>query len=153
MIEPSIPYLTFYNQSAIARLIETKADLNRQGKNKNTPLTYAAEIGDIQIIETLIQAGADIEARGGSYSATPLYYAAKAGHAEVVQRLLEAGAKTEARDQFCYTSDQTKVIGYTPLHQAAKVGHAQVVQILLQYQANIGAQDSLKYTLTIGDSI
>jgi ankyrin repeat protein len=59
-----------------------------------TVLYLAAKHGHEQVVRTLLEAGADVEAALPS-GARP-YIAAQNGHVEVVRTLLEAGAQVEA---------------------------------------------------------
>ena len=93
-------------------------------------LHLAAEAGNEQIVQFLLEKGTDINARDGSQN-TPLHRAASYGHEQVAQLLLSTGADIEARDE-----DQR-----TPLHHAAENGHEQVAELLLEKGADIEARD------------
>jgi ankyrin repeat protein len=63
-----------------------------------TPLTCAARNGDAEIVQKLIDNGADIEAKD-SKGRTPLYYAKSSRHAEVLHMLLER-SNTNTKEVF-----------------------------------------------------
>ena len=65
------------------------------------------------MVRTLIEAGADVNARTNEYhiNETPLYWAAEKGKADVVRILIEAGADVNA-------CSDNEISG--PLHWAAK---------------------------------
>ena len=63
------------------------------------PLYYAASYGLTTVVRYLLNAGANLEARGGRGGATPLNIASFRGYADVVQLLLEHGADPEAPDE------------------------------------------------------
>ncbi|CEL08194.1 hypothetical protein ASPCAL11345 [Aspergillus calidoustus] len=98
-----------------------------------TPLAYAAQSGQVRMVEILLAAGVDIEARDNRKSSsvsdismggrTPLSRAAGRGQGAVVQLLLEKGADSNAWDSW----------GKTPLLYAARNGHLETVRILLQH--------------------
>jgi hypothetical protein len=67
--------------------------------NMNEELLSAARQGDLAAVKTLLQKGADLEAKT-PYGQTPLYLAAMNGHEEVVLALLDKGATTEVHDTF-----------------------------------------------------
>lgn len=94
-----------------------------------TPLHLAVWMGHNAIVQTLVAAGANIEALWGSDSATPLHLAAVTGHDAVVETLLAEGANINNR-----SSNEL-----TPLMHAAIKGHTTVVEALLRAGANIDA--------------
>jgi len=62
---------------------------------------HAARNGDTDIVRVLLDAGADVNARGKANNHTVLYCAGGHGHVDTVRLLLEAGADASAR----FTSD------------------------------------------------
>uniref|UniRef100_A0A7N9AUF9 Poly [ADP-ribose] polymerase n=1 Tax=Mastacembelus armatus TaxID=205130 RepID=A0A7N9AUF9_9TELE len=93
---------------------------------KSTPLHFAAGFGRKNVVDFLLQNGANVYARddGGLIS---LHNACSFGHAEVVRLLLHHGADANARDNW----------NYTPLHEAAIKGKIDTVQLLLQHGADV----------------
>jgi len=89
-------------------------------QNSNSPLLAAAEGGHSEVVDLLLQAGADLNGNN-STGYTPLCAAAHNGHVPVVQKLLEAKAEIE----------KPTFRGDTPLILAAGKGHSEVVKILL----------------------
>jgi len=59
-----------------------------------TPLHWAALKGHEEIVEALIDAGADLNTTN-NLGRTPLHWAALKGHEEIVEALREAKAKAE----------------------------------------------------------
>ena len=97
-----------------------------ENKENNIKLQEAAERGDVDAIDHLIKAGAEVNARGpGLWSA--LHVAARYGHAEVVQRLVQHGANMEQRSGSHFTA----------LHHAAMRGHADVIAVLASEKADL----------------
>ena len=94
-----------------------------------TPLHNAAENDEAKVVASLLDGGADIEARNKK-GATPLDVAAAYNKPEVVALLLDRGANIEAR---------TKE-GVTSLHFAAAHNKSEVVALLLDRGANIEAR-------------
>ena len=84
-----------------------------------TPLLDAAMHGFPDVVEALLDHGADLQATNCSHF-TALHWAAWAGHAEVVKRLLARGADVH------YVDDS----GYTPLFWAEYWGRADCVKLL-----------------------
>jgi uncharacterized protein len=70
---------------------------------RNTPLHYAAIQGKEEVVDWLLDEGADPNAVG-EHEFTPLHEAVQHGHAQIVTRLLNCGAnpamKTEMGDAF-----------------------------------------------------
>jgi len=64
------------------------------------PLYYAASFGLTEVVRYLLNAGADIEARGGRGGATPLNIASFRGHYDAAKLLLERGADPHAEDRY-----------------------------------------------------
>jgi outer membrane protein assembly factor BamB len=91
-------------------------------------LREAARAGDLAQIESLLAAGAPVDAPA-RYGQTPLYLAADKGHLEAVRRLVEAGADVNVRDGFFRAS---------PLALALSGEHYEVVRYLLDH----GAEDA-----------
>uniref|UniRef100_A0A6I8RKH7 Poly [ADP-ribose] polymerase n=1 Tax=Xenopus tropicalis TaxID=8364 RepID=A0A6I8RKH7_XENTR len=92
---------------------------------KSTPLHFAAGFGRKDVVEHLLQSGANVHARDDG-GLIPLHNACSFGHAEVVSLLLRHGADPNARDNW----------NYTPLHEAAIKGKIDVCIVLLQHGAD-----------------
>uniref|UniRef100_A0ABM5G180 Poly [ADP-ribose] polymerase n=1 Tax=Pogona vitticeps TaxID=103695 RepID=A0ABM5G180_9SAUR len=92
---------------------------------KSSPLHFAAGFGRRDVVEYLLQSGANVHARDDG-GLIPLHNACSFGHAEVVNLLLRHGADPNARDNW----------SYTPLHEAAIKGKIDVCIVLLQHGAD-----------------
>lgn len=90
------------NNEAVKQFIDDGAELNQQDKQGWTALNWAAAKGNLEVLETLLQAGADPFAVGRDLR-TPEMIALAAGHAEAVKRLRRA---SEARDAGASQSDR-----------------------------------------------
>ena len=78
--------------------------------NNTTDLMLAAANGHTAEVQTLIEAGADVNA-SGRIGNTALIYAAQEGHSEIVELLLEAGAYAHQANDFNATA-QSLAEGY-----------------------------------------
>ncbi len=75
-----------------------------------TPLDWASRGGHDTVVQQLLDAGADANAKGED-GWTPLYWASRGGHDTVVQQLLNAGADANVKDEY----------GWTPLYWASEM--------------------------------
>ncbi|RYO99982.1 hypothetical protein DL766_000358 [Monosporascus sp. MC13-8B] len=96
--------------------------------SKRTPLQQACLRNYPEVVEALLDAGANIEAGPPSYS-PPLVFAAGKGHIAVMKVLLDRRPNINA----------SKENGWTALHAASFNGHALVVRLLAQHGADIAA--------------
>ncbi len=79
--------------------IERGDDIDERRLIGWTALHHAALAGHLEVVRTLIDAGANVNYRTVDTYRTPLHHAALNGHTEIVQLLLDAGAKTGERDK------------------------------------------------------
>ncbi len=103
--------------------------VNAQAGYYGSPLQAASYQGHDNVVQILLDKGADVNARAGHYG-NPLQAASYQGHDNVVQILLDKGADVNAR------------AGHygNPLQAASYQGHDNVVQILLDKGADVNAQ-------------
>ena len=85
-----------------------------------TALHWAAIRGHGELVETLVEAGAEVNAIGGD-GGTPLHWACHHDDVGTVRLLLDGGADPAIRNRW----------GRTPLHVAARRGCTQVAMLLL----------------------
>jgi ankyrin repeat protein len=93
-----------------------------------TPLFLAAKAGASDIVQLLLNKGADINSTTGG-GASALYIACQSGNVEVVKVLLESKAKPDLLTDF----------GWSPLFVAAYKGYSDIVKLLLEAGANVNA--------------
>jgi ankyrin repeat protein len=111
----------------IARLLiqnGSGAETNMEAREaeNNTPLHYASDNGFADVVQELINNGADINSKCDC-EWTPLHWACQNGHPKVVQILIDHGASINEQD----SSDAT------PLHYASSNGRLDVIYILGRY--------------------
>jgi ankyrin repeat protein len=99
-------------------------------------LAFAASHGRTDIVKSLLEKGADVNAGSDMYSPTALGAAIANGHAGVVRVLAENGADVNGRDKS----------GQTYLIFAVVLGQAEVVKVLLQVGADVNTGDNFGVT-------
>jgi ankyrin repeat protein len=120
------------NVDILALLIEHGADVEGRSRSINggTPLHRAAWDGRLEVGQSLLDRGANINSRNNSGN-TPLSYAVINKHVEFVRMLLERGAVIDGQD----------IYGNTPLHRAAQGVCTQAVQLLLEHGADVNVRN------------
>jgi ankyrin repeat protein len=107
----------------------------RRGANANARyrgrpvLLWAIQEGHLNVVKTLIAAGASMERRDDD-GFTPLDQAAGEGNIQIVRQLLRSGANVNGRTR-----------NGTPLHTACAYGHVAIVRLLLDSGADPSATD------------
>jgi uncharacterized protein len=87
--------------ATIATLVEARADVNARfhGPHAETPLHWAASSDDVEALDALLDAGADIDADGGVIGGgSPLADARAFRQLRTAHRLVERGAQTTLAD-------------------------------------------------------
>jgi uncharacterized protein len=88
--------------ATVALLVEAGADVNARfggGRHDETPLHWAASSDDVEVLDALLDLGADIEAPGAVIAGgTPLTDARAFGQWRAAHRLVERGASTTIDD-------------------------------------------------------
>jgi len=122
-------------QALLARHVSADGKDDRRGQ---TALMWAASEGHADIVQALIDAGADVKARLPS-GFTPLLFAARDGRGDVVRVLLKAGADVnEAVPPGKRSSYGGRLppVGATPLLMAVVNGHFELAAHLLDAGAD-----------------
>jgi choloylglycine hydrolase len=114
----------------------SKKDLQTE-KNKYglTSLHWAAYLGDLQAVRTLVDHNTELNTQTKT-GTTALMGAAQSGHLEVVRYLVEKGADIDSKD----TS------GDTALVIALGFGQSEIAQYLIEKEANAGKANSRNLT-------
>ncbi len=113
---------------AVQNLLQRGADVNELDANQDAPLVIAAFKGYTEIVEKLLEAGADITAVDPEMKATALHAAAYAGRTEAAKVLI--AYKIDIDKQGPYN-------GYTALHDAIWQNNIETAKILIEAGANL----------------
>lgn len=114
----------------IKLLLLKGASVDAVNKNGVTPLASASDNGYVDMVEFLINSGADVNASRFDDHFTPLLYACQGGHLEVARVLLNNGAQVNLHS----------IHRATPLMWAAAQGHQELCSLLIQHGAEINAR-------------
>ena len=98
-----------------------------------TPLHDAAKNGNVDEVNRLIAAGADVNAKEDEFGATPLHFASRD---YITEALLAAGADVNAKDNN----------GHTPLHLASFNSLNDIAAVLLIADAEVNARNNSGWT-------
>ena len=129
----------FGETDRLRRLLERDPDLvHAHAYLDETPLIWAAEGGQVEAANVLLDHGANVNAMDEQYFGSALNRAAWEGDCRMVRSLLDHGADPEA--------GQGKLAYGTPLHAAAHKGHADVVRLLLDRGARIDSLNNSNAT-------
>lgn len=145
----------------VRTLMYANVNVNEKNYAGITPLTIAAEKGNMEIIKMIVEDGKAVVNDPSSYGVTPLIAAAAAGNDKVVEYLIAQGADVTAKDDLGKTAliytigfDNPKLIsslikldnkavnlpdnsGNTPLIYAAQKGLVNNMKLLLANGAKV----------------
>ena len=115
-------------------LLQQGADVNAAQPEGLTALHWAALNDNLEIVETLVYAGATLKPRTRVGGYTPLHLAARSANPGIIRALLEAGADA---------NEWTRT-GVTALHFAAQADDAEAIGALVEHGADIDAADGFR---------
>ncbi|PSN35213.1 hypothetical protein C0J52_16890 [Blattella germanica] len=117
-------------------LVRHKADVNAQDSwCKRTPLVWASEQGEKEVVQFLLSCGADLNIKD-KFNSTALQMAAVKGHCDIVTMLAQHSFDATSCDEH----------GNTVLHFAAQSGNANCVSWLLGYGFDVNARNHKQET-------
>ncbi|HEY2708220.1 MAG TPA: ankyrin repeat domain-containing protein [Caulobacteraceae bacterium] len=125
------------NDAQARRDIGQGADVQAWNSDNNTPLMVAVKAGSVNVVKTLIKAGARVNDRG-EYGDTPLIMAAEDENPTVISLLLASGADISAK--------QTGSTRSTALLEAAMLDKRASAQVLISAGADINVTSATGYT-------
>ncbi|KAF7983630.1 hypothetical protein HWV62_20564 [Athelia sp. TMB] len=145
---------------AVQTLVSNGADVNKAGSESATrPLLIACWEGHLEIVNVLLEKGADVDVNGGQYG-TALQAASVGGHLKIAKLLLEnradvnkvggtygsalqiasAGGHLEIAKLLLEKGADVKIAGgvySSALQAASKEGHLEIAKLLLENRADV----------------
>jgi uncharacterized protein len=118
-------------RAAAIELIAKRADVNAAEADGSTPLLWAANLNDADLVSRLLKAGANPDARN-RLGSTPLAEAAFNANTEMVKALLDAGANP----------NDAGPDGQTPLMIVARTSDGAAAKLLLDKGANPNVKET-----------
>lgn len=121
-------FVPFWRQDpASAGLVSSRCrNVNLTDSIGNTPLSWAARLGYLDVVKTLLKRGAKAD-NTSKFGKTPLMEAAERGRFDIAELLVREGADVNR---------QTKK-GWTPLMWAAEKGYTPIVALLIEAKAKL----------------
>ncbi len=119
-------------------LSQTTLDVNKKCSKSlyadlgSTPLHVSAKLGNMQCVDILLKAGAQVDAKDNC-GQTALHVATAYGHVKTVRQLIDSGSDVNSKDN-TFSS-------LTPCHIAAQLGHVSCLRMLIESGANPNATD------------
>ncbi|MEJ1964870.1 MAG: ankyrin repeat domain-containing protein [Gammaproteobacteria bacterium] len=110
---------------------QPRVDVNQRSADGTTALHWAVYNDDAALVDSLLAAGANPNARN-DYNSTPLVEAAVVGNAAVIKKLLKAHADPESAN----------ADGQSALMVVARSNHIEAATLLLKAGANVNAREA-----------
>lgn len=116
-------------------LSQQMVEVNSKNSFSHTPLLIAMMQGNEEIVEMLLNHGADPNIKSEEQF-SPLHESVSKGNLSIVEKLLSSGAQI----------DTTTSTGMTPLMLAAQTGNKAMIKLLIEKGADINKQDQDHYS-------
>lgn len=121
------------NVALVKELIQQGINVSELDANQDAPLIMAAYKGYTEIVQLLLEAGADVSAVDPGMQATALHAAAYAGNTAAAKLLIQNGIDIDKQGPYN---------GYTALHDAIWQGNQETAQVLIEAGANLTIQSN-----------
>ena len=125
--------------SKIRRHLDRGGDINAENEQGETLLHMAAKYGQMEIVQFLINRGADVNAGTGvgefswvPVGKTPLMMVSVEGHVKIAKLLIERGADVNAKTNR----------GDTALMYAVTLKHIEIAKLLIERGADVNAHNN-----------
>jgi len=161
----NFPYTSNYSEIYNLEVDKDKIDtLNEDGLG---PLHLAAQYGNVDIVNKLIENGADINIKD-KYGSTALRWAIVGDNKDIALLLIKKGIDFKIKDESGHTAldiavrknkydiahilinkgadiDNRNDKGYTPLHAAILFNHYKIAELLIENGADVNSQGKCGY--------
>ena len=149
------------NQAQVTKLIDEGAEINPSGWDVDVPLVAAVYKGNVETIDLLIAAGANLDQLDFSVNCRPLGMAIKQNRIDLIELLLDAGASPEGGDleetalavavrkdnltalrvllEAGADPDRRMEDGYRVIMAASWQGNLEAVKLLVEYGVDVNA--------------
>ncbi|KAI9124788.1 hypothetical protein K1719_004115 [Acacia pycnantha] len=114
----------------LASAVGSTKVINSADEEGWAPIHAAASIGNLEIVDKLLDKGADVNLQNNG-GRTAFHYAASKGWMKIAEILISYGAKINVKDK----------VGSTPLHRAAGSGNSEMCEFLIEEGADVHATD------------
>mmetsp|Transcript_39515 Transcript_39515/g.40270 ORF Transcript_39515/g.40270 Transcript_39515/m.40270 type:complete len:416 (+) Transcript_39515:190-1437(+) len=123
--------------SSLSLLIQAGVMIDYPHQNGSSPLILAVKMDHMEIVQTLVETGVDLELRNHvvdcTVGNTALLESVLSKHVIMTRYLLSCGAQINAQKEY----------GYTALHMAVMEGSDEIVRVLLQYNPDIENMENM----------
>lgn len=116
---------------ATRNAVKGSIKINNEDVFGDTPLTISVRWGNLEVVELLLNKGANANMQVGYNLRTALHDAARYDRLKVAEFLIDKGANPKAKDED----------GDTPLHVAAERGYPEIAKLLIDKGADPKAKD------------
>ena len=124
----------------VRNLLDEGVDVDTRDSDNRTILHWAARKGHADIVQLLLERGANAKLADNDYGNTPIHSASYKGHTDVVRMLLDHGVEPNTKNN----------IGTTALHYSWR--EPDITRLLLERGAIINQRDKYAlHTLCKGD--
>ena len=112
-----------------------RLSLKERDINLNSPLHIALENQNPEIINYLLDQGADVN-HENAWSESPLYSSIRMNNIKIIKIIIKNGGNVNVKNNH----------GESPLHIAVRIGNIEIIDYLIAQSADPNAKDNLKFT-------
>lgn len=136
------------NTAAVIQLLTSPVDIEEKNDKGLTPLVHAVQKKNIEIVQALLQAGANPNEPTSFKEEYPIFFDGQIGYqVDNSGKLVDIKTRelTDSLPNFNEISDtsfkQRDVYGYTPLQEAVYVNSLEIAQVLIAHGADVNTSN------------